>query len=276
MLDRNAYKIYSLGSYAPTVSGKEGSYPGVGGAIFPNFFSRYFAFGVLAQSQVMSEASGDDIRYRSKYQFIPTFGTGIRLASGIVRFGYSFQWVNQASGDVTAPLESGIGYNKSLEQGSALSHNLGAALTFPVRYLPSLNVVARNVMGAKYTEMKFFKIVNESTGLPADEEMTIDASFSFQPKLGRGSYMNFVLQDRDVTNRSGVPIHGRLAVGAEFSYRDQFFLRGGWSGGYPSAGIGLKRRQAEFSFAWHSEEIGTGYKDQRDSRFLVHYQIRVF
>jgi hypothetical protein len=81
-----------------------------------------------------------------------------------------------------------------------------------------------------------------SSGIPAHEPMTLDAAFSIQPKLGAGAYLNLVLEDRDVTNQSGMSFLGRLAVGAEFSFRDQFFLRAGWGSGYPSLGLGLTRK----------------------------------
>lgn len=270
------YKVTSLSAYLPTLQANPGSPIGIGASLVPNVAVRGFAFGVLAQSQVYAQVNPDGtVRYRSLYQLVPGVATGVRLAGGIVRLGYSLQWVNQASGtqeNVSAASE--LGYNQNLAQGSAFSHNFGLALTLPLRLLPSFNVVARNVLGARYTSRSIYSFTPTPSGVPADEPMTIDASFSIQPKMGAGAYFNLILVDRDATNVSGVSLMGRLALGIEFSFRDAFFLRGGWGSGYPNAGLGLKRQGGEFSLSWCSEEVGVSYQSVRDTRFMMQYQVR--
>jgi hypothetical protein len=277
MIDRNFFKLPSLSGYAPTISGAEPAFPGFSAGLFPNGFTRGFGFGLLMQTDNQAQAQGANIRYRSKYQFIPTFGGALRLASGIVRLGYSLQWVNQASGDLTVPLSSSpLGYNQGLAEGSALSHTLAFALTLPYQYLPALNLVGRNVMGARYRSFSIVPLARNKNGVPADEPATYDASFSLQPRAAAGSLFNLVFEYRDLTNTSGISLLGRGVVGAEWGFREQFFLRGGWRSGYPSAGIGLKRKTSEFSLSWYSEEAGTTYHERQDTRFLLHYQIRAF
>src|SRR5262245_10153825 len=46
MIDRNFYKVTSLSSYAPTVSGKPGAYPGFSGSLCPTFATRGFGLGI--------------------------------------------------------------------------------------------------------------------------------------------------------------------------------------------------------------------------------------
>jgi hypothetical protein len=68
-----------------------------------------------------------------------------------------------------------------------------------------------------------------------------------------------------------------MALGAEFSFRDMFYLRAGWGSGYPSLGLGLKRANGgELSLTWYSEEIGSGYHSIRDLRYLFQYQVKAF
>jgi hypothetical protein len=238
---------------------------------------KYFAFGILFNGQLAGEAVGSNIRYKSLYQFVPAVGTGIRLAGGIVRFGYSLQYVNQASGDLTVDSNvDPLGYNQGLAQGAGLSHNVGFALTLPIAYLPAFNAVARNVGNLTYSSSTLLPLARNDSGPPATEPMTVDVSLSIQPKIGSGSYMNWVVEYRDATNTTGVPMIGRFAVGAEISVRDSFYIRGGFGSGYPAAGIGLRRKGGEFSLTWHSEEIGGGYRIERDTRYLMQYQVKAF
>jgi hypothetical protein len=271
------YKFSSLSSYAPTLSGNPGSFPGFSTMLLPNFSFRGFGFGMLMGARVAAVSDGTNVRYRSKYQVIPAVGGGLRLASGVLRVGYSLQWVNQASGERTVPLSSSpLGYNQGLAQGSALSHNVGAALTLPYQYLPSINLVARNLLGAKYSSYTFIPLAKNTEGVPETELMTLDAGLGLVNKFARGVALNTVLELRDATNVSGMSIFTRAALGLELSFRESFFIRGGIGSGYPSAGMGFKTPKGEMNLGWFSEETGSGLRSERDSRYILHYSIRAF
>ncbi len=273
----NFYTAPSLTSYLPTMRANPGTLVGTGGAIMPSLAVRGFSFGVLVNTQFLGRANEDgSVYYRSLYQLIPTLGFGVRLAGGIVRLGYSLQWVNQASGEYTSdPLETDLSYTQNLAQGSALSHTLGFALTLPYSMLPSVNFVARNLLQARFSNFSLMSFAQNPGGTIDTEPTSFDASFSLQPRMGRGSYVNFVAQYRDLTNVSGMSVLGRAVLGLELSVNDQLFFRGGWRSGYPSAGIGFKRNSAQFSFTWFSEELGSSYRALRDQKFLMHYQIGI-
>jgi hypothetical protein len=275
----NFYKIPSLSSYVPTLQNNVGSYQGIGGSFLPSFYYKGIAFGVLAQSQLAAVANTNGtISYRSLYQLIPTAGTGISLANGIVRLGYSLQWVNQASGTVSNadPTQGSLGYNQQLQQGSFFSHNVGFALTLPYMYLPQLNIVARNLFNTGFNSSSLYSFTPSSTGTPSQDPATFDVGASFVNKLGGGDSVNFSAVDRDSTNRSNISILGRMALGAELDLREILFLRAGWGSGYPTAGLALKISKSEISFAWTSEEIGTSYHSDRDERYLLQFQFRAF
>ncbi|MDR3608079.1 MAG: hypothetical protein P4M08_11945 [Oligoflexia bacterium] len=273
------YQATSLSSLVPSLQKNPGNFSGLGGAFLPNFYFKGIAFGLLAQSQLGAVAnSNGTVSYRSLYQLIPTAGTGIKLASGIVRIGYSLQWVNQASGSVSGvnPGTTPLGFNQQLQQGSFFSHNIGFALTLPYQYLPQLNIVGRNLFNSGFNTRSLYSFTPSSTGAPTKDPSTIDVGLSFVNKLGGGNSVNFSAVDRDATNASGVTILGRMALGIEFDFFESVFLRAGWGSGYPTAGIGVKLATSEISFAWTSEEIGNGYHDDRDERYLVQFQFRAF
>jgi hypothetical protein len=272
--------VAGLSGIASTLQENPTKMTSIGGALLPAFGMENWAMGVLVQTQLRAQVKEDGtLSYSSRYQLIPALATGIRLAGGIVRLGYSLHWVNQAVGTIegVSPSAAGIGYNQNIAQGSAFSHNAGFALTLPYEFLPSFNLVARNIFGTEYQSSTLYSFTPTPNGVPATEPMTFDASISVQPKVGSGAYFNFVLQDRDLVGKSGVSIFGRLALAAEFSFRDMFFLRSGWGSGYPSLGIGLRRANGgDLSLTWYSEEVGSGYHSVRDLRYLFQYQLRSF
>ncbi len=272
----NFYQATSLSSYASTLQRSPGQNSGLGGQLLVSGGFPGFGFGILGLSQLAGMAtSTGKITYRSLYQIVPSIGSGFRLFDGVLRLGYSLQWVNQAVGTKTVNVTSTIGYDQGLAQGAGFSHNFGIAVTAPIQTLPSFNAVLRNAFNTYYGPSMIFPLSSSPNGLPPTDLMSLDASLSIQPRLGRGAILTVVLEERDIMNSSGDAFLGHFALGMEIDFRNRFFLRGGWGGGYPSAGIGLSRPGAEFSIAWYTEEIGTGYLSQGDTRFVLQYQLRI-
>ncbi|MCC7442129.1 MAG: hypothetical protein IT285_10870 [Bdellovibrionales bacterium] len=276
-IDRNFLKVVNLQNFAPHLQGHSATWIGAGGSIYPNFSLRGFGFGILYQTDSVARHDSGEIRYITKRQLIPALGGALRLARGIVRIGYSLQWVTQASGEVTRPAAStNLAYNSRLAEGSGLSHNLGFALSPPSGLGYSLNLVLRNLGGMSFDGAPLLGLATSETGSIPDEPMTFDASFGIAPKMGNGGAMNAVLELRDVTNRSNVSLMGRASLGVELHFRKKFFVRTGWGSGYPSIGLGIMREHSELSLSWYSEEIGTSYHDERDAKFAFQYIIRAF
>ena len=275
----NIYQITSLPTYATTLQSTPNSFQGFGGQIVPSYSTRGFGIGLLINDEMgaSADASGN-IHYRSLYQLIPAVGGAIRMADGLVRLGCSLQWVNQASGVVDTTSSAAIlGYNQKLQKGSGIDSTVGVAFTLPYQYLPSFNLVGRNLFTTYGGNALLIPApVNNPIGPLLGSPPSFDTSFSIQPKIASGVVANLIAEYRDMTNRSGVPFIGRLALGAEIAVRDSFFLRLGFGTGYPSAGVGVKTKRGEISFTWYSAEIGTTYLDVRDIRYAFQYQLRVF
>jgi hypothetical protein len=275
------FKVTNLSSYAPALQRSPNNWQGVGYSLVPAFYIKGIAFGLLIQEQVRARyntnGSNPAIDYKSNYQLIPAIGGALRLAEGIVRIGYSLQWVNQASGEVDGSSPTGsLGYNQGLQKGSALSHTLGFALTMPYQHLPELNIVGRNLFMARFSGAAMMPFAKDSMGTPGNEATSFDVSLSWIEKIGAGSEFTWVMEDRDALNSSHISVLGRLALGLEFNFRHVLFLRGGWGSGYPNFGLGLRRKKSELSLTWSNAEIGTGYHDVQDTRYILQYQVRAF
>jgi len=272
----NFYNVGSLDAYKSTLQANPTKYAGVGMSAMSSFYMPYLAISVLAETQAGAryDAAGT-ITYRAQQEIIPAIGTGIRLADGAFHLGYSLQWVNRVEASGTVPYASATTYDLSARRGSGLSHNAGIGITLPVAALPSFNFVARNILGTSFTDFSLVPYGIPSSGLPTTQPMSLDASVSVHPKFGRGMSLNLVAQYRDLTSNQ-IPIWGLLAIGAEFNFRDTFFLRGGYGSGYPSAGGGFRRKNAEVSFAWYSEELSTVFRGQQDVHYLLQLCVRIF
>jgi hypothetical protein len=232
----------------------------------------------MLQTRIAASAGGGTVSYRSSYRFVPTVGLGTRLAGGLFRIGYALQFVNQAEGEVTGipTTTSPLGYNQQLNQGSAISHNVGATIAIPVTYLPTVSVVVRNVLGAKFSNFSMLSFARNTTGVPPTEPMSVDAAFSIQPRFRGGGFINWIAQIKDLTQRSGFTLLDRSSLGLELNFNGSFALRGGYALGAPQAGLGFKTSRANVNISWHTEELGTPSNSVRDRRWMFQYQIKAF
>lgn len=260
----NNVNMFNLPAWRPS------SFQGYGGSAAVSFGFKYFFAGLLAQSQVAGQV-GATTRYRTLYQLIPTVGAAYGLADGILKIGYSLQWVSSVIGNVSNAA-NGAHFNTNTQQGSFFSNTAGVTLTLPMAYLPQVSFVARNLVPLPAMGFSLLPVASPSAGLPATEPMSFDVSAAIQPKFGRGAAASFVLGYRDLTNSSGMAFIGHLSIGAELMIRDTFMLRAGYSSGYPSAGFGVRTKSMDFNFAWYTEELSSQYLGQADMRFLLQYQ----
>ncbi len=269
--------LTSLSGFLNTLKEGTPSYLGGGAAWMMDIGFPLFSFGVLLQNELAARYNSDQsVTYRSRYQLIPALGTSFHLLAGILRMGYTLQWVNQASGVVTTSSLSSLSYKKGLAQGSAFSHNLALALTIPVKLVPSFHLVVRNLGSAQFQSSTLVSFAQGISGTPADEPMTLDGALGLQAHLSGGVKMNVVGEYRDMSNQSSLSIGRRLAFGTEFVFYNQFFLRGGLSGLNPSAGVGIRHGKGEIAFTYQTVDLGSSTQIVPDARYLIHYQLRNF
>lgn len=268
----------SLRSITSTLEANPGQYTSMGYSLLPSFQYKGLGIGLLYQSQAGAIANGNGtISYRSTYQMIPTAGYGISLAHGLIRIGYSVQWIQQAGVPLTTVAQgTAASFSQGIYQGSAISHTIGYAMTLPFRNSPQFDLVARNIGGLHYSGWALTQFTSSSLGPPPDQAASYDASMSFVHKMGRRNKLNVVMEYRDITDTSNVPVQGRVAAGMEYIVHDTVSLRGGYGSGYPSAGIGITNPRGELDLTYMSEDVGTTYHALRDTRYVMQYQLRAF
>ena len=236
-----------------------------------------FAVGLLVQAEAVGKALDPQlIFYRSSFQVIPSIGYGRSFFRGLLRLGYSLQWVNQASGVGVGSLQDSISYTSGLTQGSGFAHQAGLAFTFPMMMLPELDLVARNIGGLQYSSSSWMRVFKNSVGTPPSEPMTLDGVLTLHPAFGAFSILNLSLAYRDITHQSSARVRDHVAAGAELLVAQRVMLRGGMRGVYPSFGLGFRGRRADLSLTYYSENAGLGSLEVKNTQVVFQYSIRAF
>ncbi len=280
MLDRNFLSKGSLSAWTPLLAAKPGTQTSAGYSVFPNFVFKGIGIGLLYQNSVIARSSedGQSVSYSSRNELVPTLGFSLRFASGVARLGYSLQWVNAGIGSGSVPVGSAAtaSYREGLSAGSGFSHNAALALTIPASYLPSLNIVARNIGGLRYTSSStLLPLANNSTSVPGDESMSFDVGLSLEPKLGAGATGSLAFTYRDVTRTSSSDLLTRFAMGGEYVFRQLFAFRAGYSAGFATFGAAILSRRGELSLAWYNQFTGTEIPGPGERRLALGYSLRV-
>ncbi len=269
-------KFTSLSSYG---SDRLQKFPGTDPMIQGGFMTAFgyggFGFGLVSQAKLIASFDGTNYRYRSKYQLIPAAGFGWRLASGVLRMGYSLQWVNQSSGDVTVlPSSPNVGYNQGLGQGAGISHTLGMTLTLPYTNQPMISVVGRNIGGLRMNNDGIVKFGVNPVGRPTKEDMSVDTGLNWMTKLGGKWSTTWSLAYRDLFNVAGISPVAHASAGFELSAGDRVFVRLGFASAYPAVGFGLKAKNASLDFAVYGEELGGGLRSESTSNVMFNFKLR--
>lgn len=277
-LGPDSVKYMSRTKYVDYLVANPGKTPSSEFSVFPNLRFPYFGFGVLYQNENRGTGDGTGINYRTRSLFVPTVGTGFRLASGVLRFGYSLQWVNlaQGTGTVVHTATSSSRNNEVLSHGSGFSHNAGMTVTLPYMYQPSFQFVARNVGGLSYGRKPVGVSASGATTAPSKEDMSLDAGLSWLVKISSFTEARYSFVYRDFTDSSNTSRLAHLAAGLEFSLGDRFFLRGGYGSGYPAFGFGVKTNHLAIDFAWSSDEIGAGLRSSQDKKLSLQFRVHAF
>lgn len=254
-----------------------GKVPYIGGQLAMGFGYGGFSVGGLYKQNTRATRQEDEVYYKTLYQVIPAAGYGVRLADGVIRMGYSVQWVHEKSAERRVDYSDNINFSDNLDQGSGLSHNFGFTMTLPNRFLPSFDVTVRNINKTSFAPFSLVPVAGSSSGTtPETNPMSIDASVSIQPKIHQNSKAFLVVQLNDANNRSNTPIMRRASVGTQIDLGSTFRIRAGVSEGYPSLGFGLDRPMGNFDVSWYSIERGSGFRDDRDIRLALQLRIRIY
>lgn len=232
------------------------------------------AVGILFQEHVRAVSDGTNIQYETSSQFVPAVGYGLALARGVVRLGYSLQYVNQAYGVSSVVANGGSpSFLSGLKEGRGLAHSASVNFVFPFTYLPTFSLLARNLMGTHYVGGNLLARAKDPVGIVADDPMSIDAAFNFMVRVSGATKSYWYFQYKDLTSAYSMPFLERLNMGFDLGLSQSFDIRAGFTGSQFSAGIGFRSQSSEINLAWYHEPNPLSGTDYWDTRYSLQYKI---
>ncbi len=244
--------------------------------LFPSLVFPNFGIGLLAtynyDARVDSTTNEYHLRYRNDYAVI--LGYNFRFFDGIMKLGFNAKYINRVEmNDVLPDTSTGLTWGGLVNEGTAISSDIGLMFTAPWQYLPTLALVWRDVGNTSYSMGggMFYSDRPE----PDSVTQTLDVGVSLSPILGKYSRMQFVGEYRDALTFDDEEDHQRrIHYGLEFNFFDRMFLRGGVNQRYWTAGLEVASLNMQFQAATYGEEIGVGGARREDRRYIFKFAMR--
>ena len=250
--------------------------------IFPSFVLPNFGLGVFARLQSTAEVTdtasttGYDLQYQQDVAVVTGFN--FRFFDGIFKLGFNVRAINrtEAKGTFDATGATNVDLDTIGTEGAGVATDVGTLLTFPIRYLPTFSIVARDVGNTSFDLSS--GSLNSLDGTPETKDMSVDVGFAIAPILGKGTRSLFSVELRDVlydeSENGDEDLIRRLHGGLEINIEDALFLRGGMNQGYWTAGLELAFAYYQLQFAAYGEDIGDGTTAREDRRYIMKVAFR--
>lgn len=238
----------------------------------PSFVSPYFGISLLSNQilnmQFNSATNQTQLYYRDDQALFSGFA--IRLFSGIVKIGFSGKIISRNEADtlITQPIE--VNSDNFLSSGTAIGFDTGVTITLPIKYLPTVSLVTRDLGTTKFDSNIFTR--RSTTTKPTNLNQSTDIGFSLNPIHASNQRSIWSIELHQI-NSINNPIN-HLHFGYEYNLNDIFFTRFGFNQSYWTAGLELASERMQFQISTYGEEIGQQASTQESRRFALKLSYR--
>lgn len=236
--------------------------------VTPTFTIRKFSFGFIYKNELSAvlDSTGSTLDTQLHNDLGFTLGYVERFFDGVVKFGVTAKLVNRMEVDNAALTATGP-YDLAIvgSEGSAVGFDAALQLQAPVKYLPTLAIVARDIGNLEFKEA-IVKNTN-SINRPNKVLQSIDIGLSFTTIYSKAMRSLLSFEYVDLTNsRQEDFSNKRLHIGLETNWNDILYLRFGMNQMYWTAGLEVASENVSWQLSTYGEEVGTKEAPKEDRR----------
>ncbi len=245
------------------------------GQVFPSAVFPNFGIGLLAKYEYNAEVDDTDTDYKLQYtnDIAAVVGYNFRFWDGRLKIGFNGRLINRVTVNETFPTTStNLEFKNIASQGIGLASDVGVILSAPIRYLPSLAAVVRDVGNTQYNVAD--GILSGEAGEPPQTAQSIDVAFAFFPIFANKVRSSISVEYRGIDSPDEVDALNRIHAGIELNFSDVIYVRGGMNQIYWTGGLEFQSSKFQFQAATYGEEIGTNLHKREDRRYVGKFSFR--
>lgn len=240
----------------------------------PSLATRGFGLTGLANYRVAAVSDGTTVDIDSVFDLSPTIGVAMNFASNLIKVGLTGKAIlrNQIKGQFAhSDLSSADAMAALATEGLGFGADLGFMLTIPLRYVPSLGIVWKDVMNTRFSPINV--ISSAASGAPDPIQQRVHVGLSFRPSFGRRLKPLFTAEMKSV-NRSDIPLLKRLHFGIQLETdRSLYFWFGMNQTLFPTLGMALRLPGGNLELGTYAQDIGEGDELSANRRVMFRYTI---
>jgi hypothetical protein len=157
-----------------------------------------------------------------------------------------------------------------MKEGLGFGFDAGMLFTLPNKYLPTLGIIWRDVLGTTFTASRYINSL--SAGTPDPIAQSINAAFSIRPNLAKGVKLTLSAEVKHL-ELPAFPLFKKLHFGLQIVTQKSFYFWLGLNQMQPTGGFGWRAKGGELEIGTYSQDIGPGDPIIPDRRFIVRYSI---
>lgn len=226
-------------------------------SIFPSLVVKNFGIGILMNNLVSTTGRDNgatvDTLYRNDLAFF--VGYNFNFWEGRIKLGFNLKAINRADIDGTYdPLVDSITPASLAREGRGFGADVGLLLAAPVRWIPTLAIVGKNVGGLQFSQAGFSNTALRPDNLP----QSFDVGVALFPIVDNNTRYTLAFDFHDVTDAyQTLDTQKRLHAGIEANFSDILFVRAGYNQRSPTVGFEFATGSSQFQYAYYGEEVGT-------------------
>ncbi len=245
----------------------------------PSIALRGFSLSVLANHETAALSDGGNVDVKSHTDMGLTVGFARNMAGNLVKLGVAGKFLirDELKGEFAHGIlatEDDVAANS--REGIGFGIDVGLMVTLPMKYLPSLGVVARDVLNTSFTSSNILN--SQATGTPDSIARSFDVGFSINPRFSR-IWQTRLSVDLKHLERTDLPFTKRLHVGLQlFSLerKRKFYIWLGLNQLYPCGGVGLNLPGGNLELVTYAQDKAPGALAEADRRIMLRYTVGFF
>lgn len=240
----------------------------------PAVSTRGVAFSFLGSYRYAAQADGSNIDIDSAVDVGPSIGIARNFAGNLVKLGVTARFLVRSQLKGNFPYSAFDGGDNAIaaigKEGFGIGGDIGTLITFPSKYLPTIGLVWKDVLGTHFMRAKILN--SRASGVPDKIEQTVNTAFSVHPYLSR-IWRGAIAFEIKHIERVDLPLRKRAHFGVQIENQKSLYFWVGLNQLYPTAGLALRLRGGNLEIGTYGEDIGAGSATKEDRRFFFRYTI---
>jgi hypothetical protein len=241
----------------------------------PAFTTRNFGIALLGSHRFAGQSDGTNLDVHARQDVGVVAGYARHFAGNVLKLGVAGKFLvrNEMDGlfaHSTLEADDDSTFQRHFKEGYGFGADLGAILTLPNKWLPTIGIAWTDVLGTSFHASHILN--GQSTGTPESIAQRVNVAFSVHPILGRGARSTFAVEYKDVLN-SNLSALKHLHLGMQFETDRNLYFWLGANGLFPSLGAAYRVPGGNLEVGGYGEDVGTGDERKADYRMFFRYTV---